>query len=85
AHDGAGNLVLSASGLALPGTSSCDTTHAEVVSRAVTRTFDTRNRVKTLRLPDGRGDTDYGHTPDGLLATITADNGGGDRVSTSYS
>ena len=51
AYDGNGNPVSTATGLALPSTKQCDTTHPTVAARRVVRTFDARNRVATLRFP----------------------------------
>lgn len=84
AYDAGGNPVSTASGLALPSTKQCDTTHPTVAARRVVRTYDARNRVATLRFPDGRGDTDYRYTHGGRLASMTTANGGGDVVGSSY-
>ena len=83
AYDAGGNPVSTASGLALPSTKQCDTTHPTVAARRVVRTYDARNRVATLRFPDGRGDTDYRYTHGGRLASMTTANGGGDVVGSS--
>lgn len=83
-YDAAGNLATSASGLSLPSTTSCDTGDASVAARRISRTYDARNRIKTLRFPDGRGNADYSYTPDGLLASVTVENGGGQTVTTAY-
>ncbi len=74
-YDGAGNLAWSASGL--PSSSACNGAGntAEILARRVDRTYDARNRVKTLRFPDGRGDQDWTYTPDGLPQEITTYNG----------
>ncbi|HZA49336.1 MAG TPA: hypothetical protein VE549_01275, partial [Myxococcaceae bacterium] len=74
-YDGAGNLLWSAAGLNLPSTTSCDRADVSVPARKVTRTYDARNRLKTLTFPDGNGNQDWTYTPDGLPATITTWNG----------
>ncbi|MGS1078415.1 RHS repeat domain-containing protein [Pseudoxanthomonas beigongshangi] len=83
-YDGAGNLSWSAAGL--PAATACEAngTGAAVVARKAARTYDTRNRVKTLVFPDGRGNTTNTYTPDGLLASIVADNGPSNVVTTAY-
>ena len=83
-YDGAGNLAWSAAGL--PAATACDPTGttAAVVARKASRTYDARNRVKTLSFVGGLGNTSSTYTPDGLLASIVAQNGGTNVVTTSY-
>ncbi|MEL1265384.1 RHS repeat-associated core domain-containing protein [Pseudoxanthomonas putridarboris] len=83
-YDGAGNLTWSAAGL--PVGTACHTTGlvSPIQARRVARTYDARNRVKTLSFPDGLGDTMYTYTPDGLPASIMAVNGGGNTVTSTY-
>ncbi|SOD50479.1 RHS repeat-associated core domain-containing protein [Pseudoxanthomonas wuyuanensis] len=73
-YDGAGNLAWSATGL--PAATACDATgtSAAVVARKASRTYDTRNRVKSLTFPDGKGDQAWTYTPDGLPASIAVTN-----------
>ncbi|WP_022972860.1 NBR1-Ig-like domain-containing protein, partial [Xanthomonas maliensis] len=71
AYDAAGNLAWSASGLDLPSTTSCDLDAAANSGRVVSRGYDPRNRLKTLRFPDRNGDQDWTYTPDGLPAQVT--------------
>lgn len=74
-YDGAGNLDWSATGLNLPSLTSCDETHASIAARKVSRTYDARNRLKTLRfLADTRGDQDWFYTPDGLPSKVVTAN-----------
>jgi RHS repeat-associated protein len=74
-YDAAGNLDWSAAGLALPSTTSCDDTHGSIAARKVTRSYDQRNRLKTLRfLADTRGDQDWFYTPDGLPSKVVTVN-----------
>ncbi|WP_158497855.1 RHS repeat protein [Pseudoxanthomonas suwonensis] len=84
AYDGAGNLSWSASGQSYPSTSSCDT--ASVASnQKVSRTYDARNRLKTLTFPDGRGNQTWTYTPDGLPGQISTNNSnGGDTAINAY-
>jgi len=74
AYDAAGNLAWSAAGTALTGTTTCDTASAQSSGRAVTRTYDARNRLIALRFPDGRGNQDWSYTPDSLPASVTTTN-----------
>nr|WP_155617039.1 RHS repeat-associated core domain-containing protein [Xanthomonas translucens] len=82
AYDAAGNLIWSASGLDLPSTTSCDLDAAAASGRQILRTYDTRNRLKTLRFPDKNGNQDWSYTPDGLPAQVTTlnDSGGSSFV-----
>jgi RHS repeat-associated protein len=73
-YDDAGNLTWSASGL--PKGTACSSTGSGV-DRKVTRTYDYRNRVKTLAFPDGNGNQSWDYTPDGLPASVTTYNDGG--------
>lgn len=84
-YDGAGNLVWSASGLALPDPNSCDRAAAEASGRVVRRTYDKRNRLATVNFPDGRGNQSWTYTPIGLPDTLTADNDGTNIVTTRHS
>ncbi len=83
-YDGAGNLAWSAAGL--PATTACEAngTSAVVLARKAARTYDARNRVKTLVFPDGRGNTTNTYAPDGLLASTVVDNDGTNVVTTGY-
>lgn len=83
-YDGAGNLIWSAAGLSWSPPGPCEHTKEGVVARRVDRTYDARNRVKTLVFPDGRGNTTNTYTPDGLLATTVMDNDGTNVVTTTY-
>lgn len=70
-YDDAGNLEWTATGLALPATDNCNALEALNSDKDVWRSYDTRNRLTTLRFPDGRGDQDWVYTPDGLPSQIT--------------
>src|SRR5690606_12004402 len=83
-YDDVGNLVWSASGLSLPGTTSCDRTSVPGEVK-VTRAYDARNRLTTLSFPDGKGDQAWAYTPDGLPAQIqTANDTPADIVTNAY-
>lgn len=83
-YDGAGNLAWSAAGLAATTACEVNGTSAAALARKASRTYDARNRVKTLVFPDGKGNTAHTYTPDGLLAAIVADNGSSNVVTTAY-
>ncbi|KAF1715330.1 wall associated protein [Pseudoxanthomonas sangjuensis] len=74
-YDGAGNLKWSAAGLG--STQACETagTSTNVAPRRVDRTYDARNRLKTLVFPDGKGNQTWTYTADGLPKTIATYNG----------
>lgn len=82
-YDGTGNLLWSAAGQSLPNPSNCDVQYVDASHKAV-RSYDQRNRVKTLSFPDGRGNTTYSYTPDSLLASIAANNDGSNIVTHNY-
>lgn len=85
-YDGAGNLAWSAEGLNLPGTTTCDASAAQGSGQVVSRTYDTRNRIKSLSFPDGNGNQSWTYYADGLPSTITRqnDNGTNALVTNSY-
>ncbi|WP_242112276.1 RHS repeat domain-containing protein [Luteimonas aquatica] len=69
-YDGAGNLDWSVSGAALADPNSCQETEASTSTRKVVRTYDNRNRLKTLVFPDGRGDQNWNYTADSLPSRV---------------
>lgn len=76
-YDGAGNLGWSAGGLnggGFTSTLDCSLTDAWNSGRRVDRSYDARNRLKTLVFADGLGNQAWTYTPDGLPATITTHN-----------
>lgn len=85
-YDGAGNLAWSAAGL--PATTACDTEGETngILASKVTRFYDARNRIRSLRFADGRGNTTYTYFDDGKPASMSVDNGGDatDIVDTTY-
>ncbi len=83
-YDAAGNLSWSASGL--PANTHCSATGdtAVINPSKIVRAYDSRNRITSLIFPDHLGDTTYTYWPDGLSHNITADNGGIDQVTTTY-
>lgn len=71
-YDGASNLIQSASGLQGYGDlNSCNHPQAWASGRVVSRTYDARNRLKTLIFPDGNGNQSWDYTPDGLPSLVT--------------
>lgn len=82
-YDGAGNLAWSATGLS-PSLQCSNSADAAVLARKATRTYDARNRVASLSFPDGLGNTGYVYKPDGKLHSLSADNGGGTIVTSTY-
>lgn len=80
-YDGAGNLVRSAAGLqGLTSLQSCNQQEAWASESVVNRTYDARNRLKTLIFPMpqgggiGNGNQAWNYTPDGLPLSITTQN-----------
>lgn len=73
-YDPADNLVWSAAGLDLLNAGSCDGSVAYASGRRVDRTYDARNRLKTLTFPDGDGSQVWNYTADGLPEQITTQN-----------
>ena len=83
-YDGAGNLKWSSAGLVSTTECEADGTSTAVAARRVDRAYDTRNRLRTLVFPDGKGNQSWNYAPDGLPASVLADNGGTDQVTTQY-
>ncbi|MEA5667135.1 RHS repeat-associated core domain-containing protein [Stenotrophomonas sp. MH1] len=83
-YDAGGNLTWSGSGFG--ATSACHATGqtAAILARTAARTYDVRNRLKTLTFPDGRGNQTWTYTADGLPNTVSADNDGANLVTTQY-
>jgi RHS repeat-associated protein len=83
-YDGAGNLTWSAAGL--PTTIGCDAdgVHSVISPRRVDRSYDARNRLKTVKFPDGKGDTATVYTPDSQVSSMAAYNGGTVPNTTTY-
>ena len=73
-YDAAGNLAWSAAGL--PAGTACDSSGAaaSIVARKAVRTFDARNRIKTLSFPDTKGNQTWTYAPNGLVAQISTIN-----------
>lgn len=84
-YDAANNVAWSASGVAAPATNNCNRDEALASGRAVTRSYDSRNRVKTLAFPDGRGNQWWDYYPDGQVKQIVTNNDSGSAsVTNSY-
>ncbi|MGO1073479.1 hypothetical protein [Lysobacter sp. CA199] len=84
-YDDASNLAWSASGVAAPATDNCNRDVAIAAGRAASRSYDSRNRVKTLNFPDGRGNQGWDYYPDGQVKTVVTHNAnGGATVTNSY-
>nr|WP_255595635.1 Ig-like domain-containing protein [Lysobacter sp. BMK333-48F3] len=75
-YDEVGNVAWTAAGLNLPDPASCNRSEAAASGRAVTRSYDGRNRLQTLNFPDGRGNQSWEYYPDGLAKTVTTSNEG---------
>jgi hypothetical protein len=75
-YDASGNLSWSASGLLLSGSFDCNADVTEIATRKVERTYDERNRLKSLSFPDGNGNQTWTYTKDGLPEQITTINDG---------
>ena len=76
-YDPAGNLAWSAAGLSQSTACNAAGDTTEIRARKVVRQYDTRNRITTLRFPDGLGDQDWRYTADGLPEQIVTYNGPG--------
>ncbi|TYT26164.1 hypothetical protein FZO89_07765 [Luteimonas viscosa] len=86
-YDGAGNLTWSASGL--PAGTACHTTGntTAITARKAVRTYDGRNRLKTLTFPgDGLGNQTWTYYADGLPNAVTTrnDTAGAQQTVNSY-
>jgi len=76
-YDPAGNLAWSAAGVAnLGDAAACNRPEAWASGRVVSRTYDARNRLKTLAFPDGRGNQSWTYWPTGTVKSIVTDNDG---------
>lgn len=64
-YDGAGNVTWSAAGLAANSACSASGDGAGTAAVRVTRTYDSRNRLRTLVFPDGNGDQLWRYTSAG--------------------
>lgn len=73
-YDGANNVAWSASGVNSPASNNCSRGEALASGRATTRSYDSRNRVKSLTFPDGRGNQVWDYYPDGQLKQIATNN-----------
>jgi YD repeat-containing protein len=84
AYDGAGNVIWSAAGLSLTSTSNCDAQSAYDSGRRVDRTYDPRNRLKTLVFPDANGNQSWDYFSDGKPSQVVTknDQGNSDTVNT---
>lgn len=83
-YDAAGNLAWSASGLAMPALDSCDTSAAHGSGRRIDRTYDSRNRVSALVLPDGLGNQVWEYTATGRPAAVLTSNQSGVQAQNVY-
>lgn len=84
-YDGAGNVIWTASGLALPSTTSCDVQAAYDSGRRVDRTYDARNRLKTMAFPDGNGNQTWSYFNDGKPSrVVTSNDTGNSQVINTY-
>lgn len=82
-YDAAGNLSWSASGLSQErfwSTTNCDYDAAYASGRTVLRSYDARNRLSTLKFPDGIGNQSWRYERDGLPAEVSAYNRAGDSL-----
>lgn len=75
-YDNAGNLSWSAAGVASSQACSSTGTESAITARKVSRTYDSRNRLKTLTFPDGNGNQTWNYTNDGLPSSVSTSNAG---------
>jgi RHS repeat-associated protein len=83
-YDGAGNLAWSAAGLASNSMCDAEGDTPAILARKVERAYDNRNRIARLSFPDGRGNTTYAYTADGLPASVVVNNWSTNAVHTHY-
>ena len=76
-YDAAGNLAWSAAGLNLPSTARCDRDVALASGRQIVRTYDARNRLSELGIPQDDGRQQWKYAADGLPTSVTTWNDGG--------
>ncbi|MCI4567571.1 RHS repeat-associated core domain-containing protein [Lysobacter sp. CFH 32150] len=76
-YDAAGNLAWSAAGLPWSSTTDCT---IDTTGRRVDRTYDARNRIKTLTFPDGVGNQVWTYTSDSKPEQITTYNAANNGV-----
>lgn len=84
-YDNAGNLIRTEFGMPAWPPSACDEPAGMAalndppqMAPYALRTYDARNRLKTLTFPDHNGDQTWTYTPDGLPKKIVTVNSGGD-------
>ena len=77
AYDAANNLEWSAAGLDLPDLATCGLDSAAAEGRRVSRSYDARSRLLSLRFPDANGNQDWTYTLDGKPASVTTVNEAG--------
>ncbi|MGS1079154.1 hypothetical protein [Pseudoxanthomonas beigongshangi] len=95
-YDAAGNLIRQDMGFPL-GVASCAAPQMSTMSGpptggdlppqmapSIIRTYDTLNRLDSVQFTGGIGNVVLAYTPDGLLASISSDNGNNDIVTTTY-
>lgn len=70
-YDANGNMIWSATGQALPGTSACDRGSVSNADR-IARAYDAMNRVTLVDFPDASVDISTAYTPDGLVEMLSA-------------
>ncbi|AWV05772.1 type IV secretion protein Rhs [Lysobacter maris] len=73
-YDAAGNLAWSAAGYNSTGTGCLSA--SQVAARRVDRSYDARNRLKTLTFPDGNGNQQWSYWPNGQVRQVTTQNDG---------
>lgn len=76
-YDAVGNVEWLAAGLSggnYASTGTCSTNEAQASGRAATRSYDARDRLTALTLPDGRGNELRSYLANGLLAAMKSYN-----------
>lgn len=74
-YDAAGNVVWSAAGLALLAPQ-CDSAQAMASPSRSDRSYDSMNRLLTLRFSDGQGDQEWSYWPGGKVKRVQTRNSG---------
>ena len=83
-HDAVGNVRWTASGLSASIACSANGQEAAISPRRIDMSYNALNKIVAVNFPDGQGNTSIAYTPDGLHASVSADNGYGSFATNTY-